>query len=246
MKIIKLKTYFKRCIYDSPSGIKIYQNFIYRWMTFSTKPIQTLINRRYPHRALFTYLRPLTIAAVTYPGNSCLLGLGGAAAAHLLMPSLNGQKLDIVEISEEIIQVAEKFFRTDQLINTSIIHMDAADFIEQCTQDYQNIIIDLFDAKSFPTSCNTETFFKACFNCLKSKGFLAVNLASTKEQRSVLNNIRKYFSRGVVTLPIKGSANIVIIASKSKRLESLLNMLYQNFNIKMQHWDSDWGYIIEI
>ena len=50
----------------------------------------------------------------------------------------------------------------------------------------------------------------------------------------------------MVTIPIAGSANIVILASKTKRAEPLLELLYHNEKIKTQGWDAHWGYIVEI
>lgn len=246
MKIITLKTFFKRCIYNSQSGVKVYQNIFYRWLTFNSKPIQTLLNRRHPEKPLLHYLIPLTIAVRAAPGNTCLLGLGGGAAAHYLMPFLEGMKLDIVENNLEIIDIAKTYFKTDALINTSIIHQDAAQFVLQHKSKYKHLIVDLSNADAFPTDCNTDLFFQHCFDCLDTDGIFAINLANTGQHWPILNRIQKICHQSTLLFPIKNSANIVILAGRGITAKELLNKFETHYKIKTLTWDYKWGHTISI
>jgi spermidine synthase len=246
MKRIKLKTFFKRCIYQSKSGIKIYQNPLYRWMTFSTKPIQTLINRYNPTKPQLTYYPPLALAAYTQPGNSCLLGLGGGGMVHMLSNTLNGYTFDVVELSEEVVSLSKQYFGLDTLQGFNLHQQDAVEFISQTKTSYQTIMIDLFDDNALPEQCTTDSFFLDCYNKLKADGVLSINIANGKQQWDVLMKLKPLFEQGLISIPIDGSANIVMIASKTKTVEPLLDMIYATQTIQSQSWDPDWGYIIEL
>ena len=82
------KTFAGRCIYASPNGAKVYQNLRYRWLTLGSDAIQTLLHRYQPQHFGLNYVNQLTFAAKHTPGDSCLLGLGGAGVAHALAPYL--------------------------------------------------------------------------------------------------------------------------------------------------------------
>ncbi|WP_133129265.1 spermidine synthase [Legionella yabuuchiae] len=245
MRIIRLKTYFKHCIYESDSGIQVYQNLIYRWLTFSTRPIQTLINRYNPQRPMLDYLNPLTLAVRARPGNTCLLGLGGAGAAHYLQPYLQTIPLDIIECHQEVIEVAKKFFMTDRLLNTTIYHQLAELFVQEKNHYYEHLLIDLFDEQAFPNSCNTEEFFTQCVNRLSPKGVLAINMANPSQQWSIFTKLKALFHPGIVSFPINNSANIVVLASKDRSIDTLKQYIGTEYKSTKLFWDTKWGYIVE-
>ena len=130
MKPLKLKTFFKTCIY-SKNGIKVYQNWLYRWLTFDSKPIQSLINRRHPERHILNYLPPMLLCAKAWPGKTCLMGLGGASIVHSLNQNASGDMIDICELSQDVIDISKRFFHLDLSSNINIHHEDALSFIQK-------------------------------------------------------------------------------------------------------------------
>ncbi len=246
MNKVILRTYLKWRIYESPNGAAIYQNFWYRWMTFNTRPIQTLVNRRHPERPLLNYIQPLTVAARHDPGETCLMGLGGAAIGHYLKANQPKLNLDVIEIDDEVIQLAEKYFRLNELSQLNIIQQDAAQFMQHPPKTYRHLLIDLFDAYHFPTSCDNPLFFKQCYENLEKEGILAINLANPTQHRRIYHFLQSHFDQGIVTVPIEHSTNMVMLASKTQSIDTLLDYFYLNFKVKMQQWDPDWGYMIAI
>ena len=111
------QTKMGKCIYTSPSGYKVYQNLFYRWLTLGSDALQTVINRRTPQKPVLYYLPALTLMTRKYPGLTCLLGLGGAGLALML----NKTSLVAVDNSEEVIEIAKKFFMIEHLKNLTII-----------------------------------------------------------------------------------------------------------------------------
>src|SRR5436189_600067 len=96
------KTSLGLCLYESHSGYRVYQNAWYRWLTMGNRVLQTLINRRHPERGGLEYVTPLIQMTRAFPGDCCLLGLGGAGVAHALFPVLPNFRMIAVDNSQEI------------------------------------------------------------------------------------------------------------------------------------------------
>ncbi|AHE67254.1 spermidine synthase [Legionella oakridgensis ATCC 33761 = DSM 21215] len=224
----------------------MHQNLLYRWLTLGNDDIQTLINRHHPGKPILDYIKPLTVGVRAQPANCCLLGLGGAGVAHALSSHLMDFQLDVVEYDNEIIELAHTYFMLDRLKHLKIIHQDANLFIQDSQATYQHIMIDLSDAHAFPEHCNNDLFFEHCRRLLLPEGTLAINLANLHEQWPVLQHIRTHFKQAIISLPVKGSANMVILASRTENALALAKLLKKNQQLKQLSWDSHWGCIAEI
>lgn len=238
------KTKLGHCIYTSPSGYKVFQNPLYRWLTLGSTALQTVINRRKPQNPILHYLPALTLMARKYPEHCCLLGLGGAGIPHMLAEITPQQLITAVEYSDEVIEIAKNYFLTDQLTNLKIIHQNACEFIQEQETQYRHLIIDLYDANHYPKECSNEDFFRQCMNCLTDDGFLAVNLANIKEQWTIVQTIKMQF-KATVVIPIKHCANIVLIASKNGNKDLLIEQINTTREIKRVYWTKNWGTVAE-
>ncbi|KTC67922.1 spermidine synthase [Legionella birminghamensis] len=237
------KTFAGRCLYQSTSGVSVYDNFIFRWLSLGSPAIQSLINIRKPEKPGLNYISQLILPARLFPGASCLLGLGGAGAAHALSPALNHFPLTAVEISEEIIQVAKTYFLTDRLKNLHIINQDASTFIKNNGAPFKHILVDLFNAHRFPSNCYTPQFFIDCQNALSNNGYLSVNLANRNEQYPVFKWLKAHFELSTLVLPVRKSMNMIIIAAEKPALEILIEQLKARKIISALAWDLTWNRI---
>ena len=235
------KTIGGRCIYQSPNGIRIIDNYFFRWLMFDSLALQTLINKHSPKKSGLYYVDVLSLAAREKPGNCCLLGLGGAGIAHALAPYLKAYTLTAIEQSQEIIDIAARFFMTNTLANLDIIHSEASLFVSDCHTTFQHVMVDLFNANNFPDSCNNDDFFMNCRRILLPEGILAVNLANQSEQWTLFSKIKHLFNGMTVIIPVKKCANLIVLASKSDNLSSLLALLDDCKDIKRLVWDEQWG-----
>lgn len=226
------------CIYTSPSGYKVYQNLFYRWLTLGSDALQTVINRRDPHKPILYYLPALTLMARTYPGAICLLGLGGAGIPLML----NDRSLIAVDNSEEVIDIAKRFFMADDLKHLTIVHENAMDYVQNCKTTYSHLMVDLYNAHHFPPECAHEAFFSSCKRIITENGFFAINLANLKEQYPLFQLLKKQFKNTFI-IPIKNSANMVIYAVKSGNMESFINKMEQTAAFKRIIWVDSWGYV---
>lgn len=240
------KILINRCIYTSPSGIKVYQNHFYRWLTLNSTAIQTLINRRHPEKPVTTYVPAMLLPVKHDPGSVCLLGLGGGAVLHAIIPHLPEISIHAVELSQEIIEIAHQFFDIKCSPNITITHQEARDFVSTSNLQYKHLLVDLFDAHHYPAQCNTYEFFKNCRRILSNDGIMALNLANLHEQSPILNLIRKVFEQRTICIPVRRSANMVVLASNHISVAPLLDLVKRNRSVKKFEWHPKWGYIMTI
>lgn len=235
------KTWGGRCIYSSQQA-KVYQNPLYRWLRFNSNAIQTMISRRHPETPALAYLHQFIYIARKQPGETCLLGLGGAGVAHALSPYFKQSNIVAVESSQEVINIAHDFFDIDKLQNLTIVHQDANIFIQQCRKQYQHLLVDLYDAYNFPIQCNNQAFFEYCQRLLLPEGVLAVNLVNGKDLRPIFKLISSIFKQATVCLPVKNTANMSILAINSSSILPILTVLSQSRFNKIT-WDNQWGWV---
>jgi precorrin-6B methylase 2 len=236
------QTKFGRCIYTSPSGYKLYDNYFYRWLTLGSSALQSVINKRNPKKPILYYLPALTLMARAQPDRCCLLGVGGASVAQILSTSTHA--ITAVDSSEEILDIAQRFFMADKIPNLSLVHQNASLFLEDTQEQYPHLIIDLYDDRQFPKECNNDRFFQACQDKLSRDGFLAINLANFNEQWAIFALVKKHFKNTLV-FPIKKSANMVIIASNHDERDVFINNLLLSKEVKRIQLVTDWGYVGE-
>ena len=236
------KTKLGRCIYESPSGFKVYQNLFYRWLTLGSNALQTVMSRWRPSKPVLYYLPALTLMARNTPDTTCLLGLGGAGAAHMLSSETPSPPLVAVDNSDEIIDIAKRFFMISDLKSLTVVHENAADYVKKGGLTYTHLLIDLYNANHFPPECANEHFFKACAKIITENGFLALNLANSKEQWPIFQLVKQQFKQTLV-IPVKKSANMIIIASTHDDKELFIQKLEQTGELKRIIWVKSWGFV---
>ena len=239
------KTVVGRCVFQD-NFTKVHQNALYRWLTFDSDALQTLIHLRKLETPGLQYIRHLTWAARLNPADCCLLGLGGAGVAHTLSPFLKTATIKAVEHSNEVISIAKTFFMADKIPQLLITKADAFQFVQECNQQYQHLLIDLFNAHTYPEHCRNYDFFYHCKRLLSPGGILAINLANITDQWSIFQCVREQFGNCTVSLPVKGTANLVLLACNSRSITPLLALLRTHKNLKKLVWDGTWGYIAAI
>ena len=235
------KTYIGRCIYESPSGFQVWQNIGYRWLTFDDNVYQTLINRHYPGRGGLEYIEPLTRMVHAFPGDCCLLGLGGASVAHALFPALAHVLIDAVENNLEVINIATRYFKIARVQNLNIIHQNAEDFIQITASVYQHLLVDLYHSESYPAECNNEDFFAHCKARLLPEGIMAVNLINIHEKLELFQYIRHQFNHCTLLVPVKGTSNTIVFAFNMPNSHLFLEKIQSIRLMDKLFWDSVWG-----
>lgn len=109
--------------------------------------------------------------------NSILvLGVAGGSVVKTLVNEIGFTgKIVGVEIDHDIIDIANKYFKLNEIKNLEIIHDDAFEFVLKTNEKFDLIIIDIFQDTKMPDFL-FEFFFvdRICF-LMQSKGFVLFN-----------------------------------------------------------------------
>lgn len=238
------KTIFGKCIYQHPNNnIKVFDNYFYRWLTFSNPFIQTLISKAKPHESQLQYIQPLTLATRDNFGNTCILGLGGGGLIHFLQNT--NINITAVEVNKVIIEIANKYFFLKNNAYTQIVHDDGYNFVQSTPEKYQNLLIDIHDCLSFPQNCLNLKFFNNCVNILKYDGVLGINVTNHIDREIIFSHLYKLFTTKIISIPIKGYANVILLASNKFSTKYMLNHIRQSKEVNKIIWDNKFGYILD-
>ncbi len=236
------KTRFGHCIYQT-ANIAVYQNWFYRWLTFESPAIQTLMNRHQPGHFSLQYLKPFTLGVRTNPGPCCLLGLGGGGVIHATQSYLQQNPITAVELNEHVIQIANEYFMLEKIKNLDIIHQDANLFVSTTQHQYQHLLVDLCLDSGMPACCEDADFLIYCQQILLKNGLISMNFAYIDDAWRVLKQLRQQLGQNTLCIPIKKTANIVILSSQTLLSGDWFTQWLQSGELTEIIWDSQWGYV---
>lgn len=236
------KTWFGRCIYQK-NQVYVFQNWFYRWLTFESKTIQTLIHRRDMKHVSLSYIRGFLLPIQYRKGNICLLGLGGAGLVHALGTLPEPPSCLAIEHDSTVIEIARAYFFIDQLNFLKIEEQDAYTFIEHTTLTFDHLWVDLFHSTTFPEHCNGVAFVKKCQSRLNSCGILAVNFADFSQQKPLFQALKASFEQAMVLVTFPDASNIVALCFNETNLQPFLSQLRENHALKSLSWQPGWGYV---
>lgn len=122
-----------------------------------------------------------------------LLGVAGGSVIKTLVDEIEYKnKITGVEIDPDIIQIANQYFNLDQIKQLEIIIDDAFEFVLKTKEQYNLIIIDVFEDIKMPNFLFEKFFSERVCSLLKNRGFILFNTMILDEAHNVRN--RKYIS----------------------------------------------------
>jgi len=122
-----------------------------------------------------------------------VLGVAGGSVIKTLVDEIDYKgKITGVEIDPDMIQIANQYFNLDQIKQLEIIIDDAFEFVLKTKDEYDLIIIDVFEDIKMPNFLFEGFFRDRIFALLKNKGFVLFNTMILDEAHNIRN--RKYIS----------------------------------------------------
>lgn len=117
------------------------------------------------------------------------LGLGAGSTVHLLRNDVNYTGfITSVELDEAIIYVAQKYFNLDRYKDKhNIVQLDAFEYVLTCQEQYDLIVIDIFQDSYMPSFLFEQYFVHHLKQILAVNGFIIFNtivLSQEDEQRN--------------------------------------------------------------
>ena len=105
-----------------------------------------------------------------------IVGLGGGTLPGFFRSLLPQIEIDIVEIDPDVLDVAKNYCGFSEDARMKVHLEDARDFIERCSNRYDMIILDGFDAETIPSHLLTLEFFQAVRHALAPEGIAVANV----------------------------------------------------------------------
>lgn len=172
-----------------------------------------LVDQYYDYFNLLPYLREKNNKKKVL-----IIGLAGGTIASQFNYYFPGQmEVDGIEIDEEVIDIAKKYFNLDSA-NTNIINQDGRMYLNNSMKKYDIMIIDAYQrAMYIPWSLATKEFWELTQKNLQENGIVALNINSQNNDsellRTVTNTISSVFEFTYITKTKSNSWNYMILAT---------------------------------
>jgi len=113
-----------------------------------------------------------------------VLGVAGGSVIKTLVDEIkfNGN-ITGVEIDENIIQIANEYFKLDTIPNLELIIDDAFEFVLRTKLTYDLIIIDIFQDATMPNFLFEDFFINRINSLLNLNGFILFNTMVINDQQ---------------------------------------------------------------
>ena len=220
-KIIKTEKDDKKILTltKGPDGLSVKFNGI----TYSRRNENKLFTGSY-----WDYFTPLPL--LYQKSNILMIGLGGGTIVYQIK-RLYGKKvqMDVVEIDEKMIELAEDFIPED-IKKVNLFLEDGIKFLNKNKKKYELVFLDAYDGDKIPDEFLDEKTVESINNALTEEGVLAINYAMSFKAivflQNYINKLKKYFKVYLVNNPL-GSGNTIILCSKKMDKKEILEKVNQ-------------------
>lgn len=148
-----------------------------------------------------------------------VLGMGGGSVIQTLREKFySTATIDAVEIDPVVIQIAREEFQMERYQPLNIIEADAYDFVFECTQNYDIIIVDVFLGNKIPKKITELDFYQAVLYLLKPGGSMLFNVMKVTYSDEKLEQLLSSFENHPFTFRVIRNilrSNHLIIATRN-------------------------------
>ncbi|WFE68230.1 fused MFS/spermidine synthase [Thiomicrospira sp. R3] len=144
-----------------------------------------------------------------------MLGTGGGSLASKLFISHPKLMMTLIDLRPSVIEIAHDFFHLPIHSRIQTHAMDATLFIQQDTEYYDVIVIDVFDQKGMPEAFSQRPFLQNLVKKLHSESMVLFNLWQSTPQPTL--DVIQFFEglstnkQGLLQIhPIKSSNNLIL------------------------------------
>lgn len=148
--------------------------------------------------------------------NLCLIGLAAGTMARQYSAVFGPLPIDGVEIDPAVVEAGQRFMGLD-LPNLRVIVEDGRYFLAHTEARYDVIIVDAYRPPYIPFQLTTVEFFQQVHDHLTQDGVVAVNVARTEEDRTLVDAIAstlKAVYPSVYVMDTQGDVNSIVLATR--------------------------------
>ncbi len=156
------------------------------------------------------------IPLVKQSNNILVLGMGAGSVVETLRNDFNSNaQIDLVDFDPVIIEIAKQHFNLHLNKNVKLIEADAHQYLKECKQQYDLIIVDLFIDNNIPEKFIGLDFVQHLTTQLTKKGSIIFNTMRqtlSLEKRQRLQESFKNLNLLVKTIErVQGTNDLLII-----------------------------------
>jgi spermidine synthase len=120
--------------------------------------------------------------------NVLILGVAGGSVIKTLVDEIKFKgKITGVEIDKDIIEIANKYFRLNQIENLELIVDDAFEYALKTKEKYDLIVIDIFQDTTMPNFLFEDYFINRINFLLNVDGFILFNTMVISQKDRIRN-----------------------------------------------------------
>lgn len=117
-----------------------------------------------------------------------ILGVAGGSVIKTLVNEVKFKgKITGVEIDKDIVEIANNYFKLDEVKNLKLIVDDAFEYVLKTKEKYDLIIIDIFQDTTMPNFLFEDFFINRINFLLKTEGFILFNTMVINEKDRIRN-----------------------------------------------------------
>lgn len=151
-----------------------------------------------------------------------LLGLAGGSVVKTLIDEIGYKgQITAVEIDNEIVEIANKYFGINEIGNLKIIIDDAQKFVQKEKNTYDLIIVDIFQDEEMPAFLFSTSFKNKLISLLTSKGLILFNTMKFRKEDNKRNAIfiQNCQQETIVNVfsKVEGNNELILISKKNNK-----------------------------
>jgi len=187
----------------------------YRSLYFKDAVVQSRIALKDPGRLVLRYTQYMMAAsllAYPRPTRILLIGVGAGALLHFIHRYLPACRVDAVDYSRHIIQVARTFFAVPENDNITIHCEDGLRYLQKLDKEprFDLILLDAFNSTGMAGNIYSSEFFKLARERVSENGVLCGNLWSGNHD--IYNGVKKAIlkhSENSLFIPVRKRENVI-------------------------------------
>ena len=128
--------------------------------------------------------------------NILILGVAGGSVIKTLVDEIKFKgKITGVEIDKDIVEIANNYFKLNEIKNLELVVDDAFEFVLKTKEKYDLIVIDIFQDTMMPNFLFEDFFINRINFLLNVDGFILFNTMVINEKNIIRNlDYKKKFS----------------------------------------------------
>ena len=188
-------------------------------MVFATEPnaTQSAINLKQPQQLVMENLQYLMgiLLFIEPPKNILLLGVGAGSMVQFFRHFHPDSHITAVDYDHELLEIAhQQMLLPEADERLEYVIQDARQYINTCQQQFDLILVDIFDGSQSPDWTRNKEFTEQLKSCLSNRGAVAYNLLINSETafKTFYKLLRQTFAKQTLCLETEDYENLLLYA----------------------------------